>query len=107
MNDETGYNRLGNDDSCSTKPKACANCSCGRAELEYKYFIFFWFCSNFVTRAQGEESKTIEKKIETGKVQSSCGNCYLGDAFRCGSCPYKGKFCVRGYINELLRSPCI
>jgi len=76
LENEAGYNRLGTDESCSTKPKACANCSCGRAEQE----------------ALEEESKTttLEKKIETGKVNSSCGSCYLGDAFRCASCPYKG-----------------
>jgi len=74
LDNEAGYNRLGNDESCSTKPKACANCSCGRAELE----------------AEEETKTSIEKKIETGKVESSCGSCYLGDAFRCASCPYKG-----------------
>jgi hypothetical protein len=74
LQNETGYNRLGNDQDCTTKPKACANCTCGRAELE----------------AQGAEEVALEKKIEKGNVQSSCGNCYLGDAFRCASCPYKG-----------------
>lgn len=76
LDNEVGYNRLGNDESCSTKPKACANCSCGRAEME--------------AIEESKEKEGIEKKIETGKVSSSCGNCYLGDAFRCGSCPYKG-----------------
>jgi len=74
LDNEASYNRLGADESCSTKPKACANCSCGRAEQE-------------ALEAQGVD---IAKKIETGNVASSCGSCYLGDAFRCASCPYKG-----------------
>eukprot|EP00929_Paragymnodinium_shiwhaense_P085453 TRINITY_DN4584_c0_g1_i5.p1 TRINITY_DN4584_c0_g1~~TRINITY_DN4584_c0_g1_i5.p1 ORF type:complete len:328 (-),score=92.20 TRINITY_DN4584_c0_g1_i5:104-1012(-) len=58
---------------CSSAPKACANCSCGRKELEDKY--------------GAEEAKT---RLEQGKERSSCNSCYLGDAFRCESCPYRG-----------------
>lgn len=58
---------------CSSKPKACENCSCGRKELEDKH--------------GAEEAK---KRLESGKERSSCGSCYLGDAFRCESCPYRG-----------------
>jgi len=53
--------------------KACANCSCGRAELEKKH---------------GKEKYT--DMVKSGQVESKCGNCYLGDDYRCDGCPFRG-----------------
>lgn len=60
----------------STKPKKpCANCTCGLAdELE----------------KDASKAADSAKSTETSQGKSSCGSCYLGDAFRCASCPYKG-----------------
>ena len=59
-------------EACITKPKACANCNCGRKEAEQK------------------SQQEVVQEVNQGVVKSSCGNCYLGDAFRCATCPYKG-----------------
>ncbi|XP_058219549.1 anamorsin homolog [Rhododendron vialii] len=52
--------------------KACKNCTCGRAEVE-------------------EKVQKLELTMDhLTNPQSACGSCGLGDAFRCGTCPYKG-----------------
>merc|ERR1711976_285994 len=58
---------------CSTKPRACKNCSCGRKEVE-----------------EAMDTEQLEKDIAKGNVKSECGSCFLGDAFRCATCPFRG-----------------
>ncbi|KYQ93254.1 hypothetical protein DLAC_05908 [Tieghemostelium lacteum] len=57
--------------------KACKNCTCGRADEEQK-------------EQQNQKVKLTKEMVENPGVGSSCGSCGLGDAFRCGGCPYRG-----------------
>lgn len=67
---------------CETKPRACANCTCGRAAEE---------------ATADQRNLTKEELLQQS---SSCGNCYKGDAFRCASCPFKGQPAFKPGMGE-------
>ncbi|KIY73789.1 DUF689-domain-containing protein [Cylindrobasidium torrendii FP15055 ss-10] len=76
------------------RKKACKNCSCGLAELEAEELkqskvVMLDGSESGETREVSQEER--QKIINSApKVTSSCGSCYLGDAFRCAGCPYLG-----------------
>ncbi|PCH41142.1 Fe-S cluster assembly protein DRE2 [Wolfiporia cocos MD-104 SS10] len=79
------------------KKKACKNCTCGLAELEAdelaksKVVLLDGAESGQTMEvSQGEKDRLVAAAASAPKATSSCGNCYLGDAFRCSSCPYRG-----------------
>lgn len=81
------------------RKKACKNCTCGLAELEAqelaqsKVVVLNGAESGeAVEVAQSEKDRLIAAAKAAPKATSSCGNCYLGDAFRCSSCPYLGTY---------------
>lgn len=74
------------------KKRACKDCTCG--ELPLQSCAVPQFVTQFLGLAeeerQGEGGKvtlTLEEKVARA---GSCGGCYRGDAFRCGSCPFLG-----------------
>lgn len=74
-----------------TVRKPCRNCTCGLA--------------------QKEVISSIDQSILKDEPTSNCGSCYLGDAFRCSSCPYRGlpafklgekvKFNMKDDLNDI------
>jgi len=79
--------------------KACKGCTCGLAEEEEAEL------RNGLARVvllDGSEGGSATEVTLSGKEKlsraakaapkatSSCGSCFLGDAFRCASCPYMG-----------------
>lgn len=94
------------------RKKACKNCTCGLAELEAEelaqgkvVLLDGAESGQAVEVAQSEKERLIAAAAAAPKATSSCGNCYLGDAFRCSSCPYRGEFrnffslCDDGVLN--------
>ncbi|EMR09142.1 hypothetical protein PNEG_02485 [Pneumocystis murina B123] len=69
------------------KKKRCKNCTCGLKQDETE-----------ITEKIDKMTIHLLKEHELGDIDfikasniiSNCGNCYLGDAFRCSKCPYFG-----------------
>ena len=111
----------GSSSSTPRRKKACKGCTCGlaeieraeeaeKAELSERLKVVLLDADGAVevdaTNGIDKERERLKKAAESSaKATSSCGNCYLGDAFRCSSCPYKGKliptFLQRTLISTL------
>jgi len=81
----------------SRRKKACKNCSCGLAEIEAEeektrkvVLVDGAEDGSAVEVGMGERERLLRAATAAPKATSSCGSCYLGDAFRCSSCPYLG-----------------
>jgi hypothetical protein len=80
------------------RKKACKGCTCGLAELEVEELkqrnVVVLDGSDSGLAAvvsQSEKERLLSAAKATPKATSSCGSCFLGDAFRCASCPYLGR----------------
>ena len=87
--------------------RACKDCTCGLAEVEAEEEARSAQAVREAQKAfflEGDDDIPdvvknatigmegvwpVERRAEAKKT-SSCGSCYLGDAFRCSSCPYLG-----------------
>jgi len=78
------------------RKKACKGCTCGLAEFEEeekknaKIVLVDGSQNGEAVIVEKSEKDRILKAARTAPITSSCGNCYIGDAFRCSSCPFKG-----------------
>lgn len=79
------------------RKKACKGCSCGLAEVEEEekkngkvVLVDGSQTGETMVVTQSEKERLVNAAKNAPKATSSCGNCFLGDAFRCGGCPYLG-----------------
>jgi len=63
--------------------KPCKDCTCGRKEEEEM--------KENATPASSVVKMDLENDPNDETFKSACGNCALGDAFRCAGCPYLGQ----------------
>lgn len=89
------------------RKRACKGCTCGLRELEEEEERGTAVVqldpnevnapgttrkevTETVVGADGMERRVKRIEVDTRGATSSCGSCFLGDAFRCSSCPFLG-----------------
>lgn len=81
------------------RKKACKGCTCGLAEEEEaevrnglaKVVLLDGSEGGGASEIALSEKERLSRAAKAApKATSSCGSCFLGDAFRCASCPYMG-----------------
>ncbi|KTW26725.1 hypothetical protein T552_02730 [Pneumocystis carinii B80] len=82
----TYQNNFCNDES-KRKKKRCKNCTCGLRQEETEITEKI---DKMTIHLLGEDELGNIDFINGNNIISNCGNCYLGDAFRCSKCPYFG-----------------
>jgi hypothetical protein len=93
--------------SAPRRKKACKGCTCGLSELEEEEqktskIVLLDGSIDGEARvvAQDEKQRLINAAKAAPKATSSCGSCFLGDAFRCAGCPYLGIFYPFGFFSR-------
>ncbi|KAG9098898.1 electron carrier [Ceratobasidium sp. 370] len=80
-------------DGAPRRKRACKGCTCGLAEIEAAEAVVMldgMVDGNAKAVSGDEKARLIAAAKAAPKATSSCGSCFLGDAFRCASCPYLG-----------------
>ena len=88
------------------RKRACKGCTCGLRELEEENERNGTIVQLAQSELDGKNGRTeVEStvvgddgvprsvrriQVDTSGATSSCGSCFLGDAFRCSTCPYLG-----------------
>ena len=73
---------------CPPTRKPCKDCTCGRKEEEEMK-------ENIV-------KMDLENDPNDATFKSACGNCALGDAFRCAGCPYLGQPAIKDGEDKVM-----
>ena len=81
--DKEKPNAEGEGVGCPPTRKPCKDCTCGRKEEEEM--------KENATPASSVVKMDLENDPNDETFKSACGNCALGDAFRCAGCPYLGQ----------------